>query len=191
MSTTSAMTHYPVSTPATTSVPASVRAYGKTDGGADQGVGLGVGVSSGPSVNNNLSHAVEQVLGHLHAGAKISTADPTTPELPMTMQGFIHALTASLHQIGGTSPVVPPSPTKDASIQAVSAGEKYQPAATNDVQSLIRQATTVLSSNTVLQQDFQSMLRAAGVDESATSLKHFLRSVSYQMKPSSVVDAIA
>jgi hypothetical protein len=193
MSTTSAIAHYQASIPATPSapLPVSVRAYGKTDGDADQGVETGLGTSRGPTVNLNLSHAVQQALGHLHADAKIPVSDSTTPELPMTMQGFIQALIASLHQIGGLSPAGSASPAQSAGVQAVSAGGKYAPVATNDVQSLIRQTTTILSSNTALQQDFQSMLRAAGVDQSSTSLQHFLRSVSSQMKPSSVVDAIA
>lgn len=191
MSTTSAIAHYPVNLPATTVAPASVGASGKTDGDADQGVEVGVGGGSGQSVNNNLSRAVQQALGHLHAHAKATPADASGQVLPMTMEGFIQALIASLHQIGA-SPTALPSPAQEAGIQAARvASGKYAPAATNDVQNLIRQTTTVLSSNTALQQDFQSMLRAAGIDQSATSLQHFLRSVSSQMKPSSVVDAIA
>ncbi len=191
MSTTSTIAHYPVNIPASTIAPPSVRASGKTDGDADQGVEVGISGGSGQPVNNNLSRAVQQALGHLHAHAKITTADAQAPALPMTMQGFIQALIASLHQIG-VSPTASPSPTQSAGLQAVSvASGRYAPAAANDVQSLIRQSATVLSSNTALQQDFQSMLRAAGVDQSATSLQHFLRSVSSQMKPSSVVDAIA
>lgn len=191
MSTTTAIAHYPVNMPVTASISAAVGASGKTDGDADQGVEVGGSESGGQGVNNNLSHAVQQALGHLHTVPKITPADASGQVLPMTMQGFIQALIASLHQIGA-SHGAPQSSAQSASIQAVSAASnRYAPAATNDVQNLIRQSATVLSSNTVLQQDFQSMLRAAGIDQSAISLQHFLRSVSSQMKPSTVVDAIA
>lgn len=198
MSANSAIAHYtahiPPAAPATP-VAATTHVAAKTDGDGDLGIEAG---GSGQTVNSHLSHAVQQALGHLpvHAQAastadssSVSTASASGQVLPMTMEGFIRALIASLHQIGTTASG---SPLQNAGVQAISANSGgYAPAPANDVQTLIRQSATVLSSNTVLQQDFQSMLRAAGIDQSATSLQHFLRSVSTQMKPSSVVDAIA
>lgn len=199
MSASSAIAHYTAHIPpaaASTPVAAAADAATKIDGDGDLGIEAGGG---GQTVNSHLSHAVQQALEHLPAHVQAATSPSDTSAasaagasgqvLPMTMEGFIRALIASLHQIGTPAGQ---SPVQGAGIQAVSANSGgYTPAPANDVQTLIRQSATVLSSNTVLQQDFQSMLRAAGIDQSATSLQHFLRSVSSQMKPSSVVDAIA
>lgn len=194
MSTMNTIVHQPPSPPLATSIPTVIGTYSKVDGDGDQGIEA-VG-ASGQQVNNNLSHAVHQALDHLHVQTKTTTADATgTPGKdmpPITMQGFIQALIASLHQIG-VSALGQQSQAMENGARAVSAAAsgRYAPVPATDVQSLIQQSATVLSSNTVLQQDFQSMLRAAGIDQSATSLHHFLHTVSSQMKPSTVVDAIA
>ena len=196
MSTITTLAHYASNVQATASMPASpaVAASGKADGDGDRGV-ESIGGSQGQGVSNNLTHAVQQAISHLHGQAKTGASDntgmPGQGMPPTTMQGFIQALVASLHQIGINHAVQQPQ-AMQSGLQAVSADSgRYAPVAVNDVQSMIQQSATVLSSNTALQQDFQSMLRAAGIDPSATSLSQFLRSVSSQMKPSSVISAIA
>lgn len=191
MSTTSVLAHYAASVPPAASVPA-VSAPAPADG-VDAVVDPGAvsAAGSGGGVQNHLSHAVQQALGRLQDQQPPTTGTPGKDMPPITMEGFIQALIASLHQLGGT-PTTGQAVSQQAELQAVaSSSGRYEPQAANDVQNLIKQSATVLSSNTVLQQDFQSMLRAAGIDQSSTSLNQFLRTVSSQMKTSSVISAIA
>lgn len=151
------------------------------------------GQDNATHVVNHLTQAVQQALNHLDSQPHKAAApvDSSVPDLPMTMQGFIQALLASLHQIGTTPlPQQPSSPTS--TVEAVGAtGSRYTPGTVNDVQNLMQQASAVLSSNAALQQDFQTMMRAAGVHETP-SLDRFLHSVSSRMGgKSSIVSAVA
>jgi len=136
MSASSAIAHYTAHIPpaaASTPVAAAADAATKIDGDGDLGIEAGGG---GQTVNSHLSHAVQQALGHLPAHVQAATSPSDTSAasaagasgqvLPMTMEGFIRALIASLHQIGTPAGQ---SPVQGAGIQAVSANSGgYAPA---------------------------------------------------------------
>lgn len=144
--------------------------------------------------DNHLMQAVQQALNHLspQSHAEAAPSDTSGSNLPASMQSFIQALLSSLHQVSATQLAQQHSNPTSIAGAVGATGSRYTPgAAVSDVRNLMQQASAVLSSNAVLQQDFQTMMRAAGVHETP-SLDRFLHAVSSRMGgQSSIISAIA